>query len=255
MLFRPVWTPLRWLVVAIMATLTYLAHLSGFAFLGLSIAILWLLYFRKGSRPYPKKRCGVSSGAGACRGDSGNPMVEQRSVGRLDRVGSLTKKATALGSVFLGFRYDLDVAAVLLLATAVAIAAFRGGIGFHPGLLTLAAAFLCGSILCPSQLAPGGGDGADARFVPAGMVFLFLSCTVLCSRRAAHRRWSSLSRLCCSALEKSPELAALERCGGGSDSRPEGGQSKLEDLLHLPHAGEPSGRNAHGLTCILPHMR
>ena len=163
---------------------TYLAHLSGFAFLGLSIAILWLLDFRKVGRIRRNDVASLAVLAPAVAIQA-IPWSNSVQLGGLIEWGSLTKKATALGSVFLGFRYDLDVAAVLLLATAVAIAAFRGGIRFHPGLLTLAAAFLCGSILCPSQLAPGGGDGADARFVPAGMVFLFLSCTVSCSRRAA----------------------------------------------------------------------
>ena len=179
--FRSRWTAFRWLVVTLLATTTYIAHLSGFVFLGFAIGLCLLLEFRE------KRRIRAIDFAGVCTLLPAvliqlYPWANKVRIGAQIEWGAPAKKALGLGSVLLGFSYDLDVLAVMLLGVAFGIAAWKGKVRMERTTLWLGVMFLVLSFLCPTQLTAGGGSGADGRFVPPAAVFLFLSFTCVCPR-------------------------------------------------------------------------
>jgi len=84
-----------------------------------------------------------------------------------------------LVSVFLGYHYALSAVTVVLLVAAFAVAAIKGKWRMERTFLALGLVFLAASFICPSESTGGGWSGADARFVPPAIVFLFLSFTMI----------------------------------------------------------------------------
>ena len=181
--FRRGWTVFRWLIVAVLATATYIAHLSGFVFLGLAMGLWRLLEFREKQRVRTVDLVGFCILLPAVLIQL-YPWANKVQIGAQILWGSPVKKTVGLASVFLGFRYDLDVLATALLAVAFAIAAWKGKARMERHLLWLGVAFLILSFACPTQLTAGGGSAADARFVPPALVFLCLSFGAKCPRSA-----------------------------------------------------------------------
>jgi hypothetical protein len=179
------WTVSGWLMITCLATLVYLSHLSGFVFLGASVGICVLVEVLR-RRPFRIRAADVFAFSiflpavaiqlypWANRLKTDSPVVW----------GNLSEKLLGLGAVFLGFRYDVDAFAVLLLAAAAGVALIKGKVRFEPLLFSLACFFFAASFICPNEL--GGSSGVDNRFSPAAFVFLFLSFRATLPKKTAY---------------------------------------------------------------------
>jgi hypothetical protein len=177
--FRKRWSVLRWLAVTALATATYIAHLSGFVFLGLAMGIFRLLEFRENRRIRIADFAGFSVLLPAMLIQL-YPWRNRLLIGKEVVWGGLMEKFIGLGSVFLGFRYDLNVLTMVLLGVAFAVVAAKGKVHLEPRLLWLCVTFLVFYLVCPLELA--GASAVDARFVPPAVVFLLLSFDAICPR-------------------------------------------------------------------------
>ena len=173
------WTVTSWLAATILATATYLAHLSGFVFLGLALAVCW-------ATEWIQKRDGIR--VALVDFSVLLPAVAIQLYPWSNKVqagdvvwGTISKRLLGLVSVFLAYNDALSLCTMGLLLLSLILIWWKGQIALQRLLLSIGAAFLIASFLCPYQLTAGGGEGAGARFVPPGIVFLFLSITV--SRR------------------------------------------------------------------------
>jgi len=172
--FQTAWTPLRVLTLAALATITYLSHLSGFAFLALGIAgyISSRVLLRRTLDSWALVGFLPLTPAVVLQL---YPWSNKVHLGASLGWSSLTKKAIILGSAFLSYRYWVSLVVVAAWGVGALILLRYANFKLHPLLGWVGAAFLAAGIVCPSQLTAGGGDGADARFIPPAMVFLLLA--------------------------------------------------------------------------------
>ncbi len=168
------WTLSGWVLVASLATCTYISHLSGFVFLVVAMSIHWLLDRRQ--RPwFSSTDFATFSVLVPAIIIQLYPWTNRVHIGGQLEWGTLGKKALGLGSIFLGFRYDLDILALAMLAAAFGLSLLKCNPRFNRFLLVMGLAFLAASIICPTQLTAGAGAGADGRFAPPALIFLLLS--------------------------------------------------------------------------------
>jgi len=175
---RPKWTAASWLAVAALATATYIAHLSGFVFLGLAMGVCWLLSLPQSRRIRISDLLDFSVLLPALLIQAYPWANRVRIAGNIDW-GSFFKKVLGVGSVFIGFHYVLSVCTIVLFVAAFAIAAARGKPRIERLFFWLGAAFAVAAIACPSRLTAGGGAEADTRFFPPAFVFFVLSFTAV----------------------------------------------------------------------------
>ena len=208
-------TVFRWVAVTILATFTYLAHLSGFVFLGFAMGVMTVFEFRTcGLRNIRLIGFLVLLPSVAIQL---YPWANKVRLGGDVEWGSLTTKMLGLFSVFLGFRYDLDILALLLLATALILVAVKGKPTLEPSMLCLGVAFLVAGFVCPRQLTEGGGAGADTRFMPPGVVLLFLAFNARVSARTGR---IALSLAFAGLLLRGGEIAwALNRSSAAAEAQ------------------------------------
>jgi hypothetical protein len=176
--FRPQWTVAGWVMVTALATATYIAHLSGFVFLGLAMGVFFLLDLQKNRRIRVAEIAGFSVLLPAVAIQL-YPWAHKVTMSGQIGWGTPGKKMLGLVSVFLGYHYALSAVTVVLLAAAFAVAAIKGRWRMERTFLALGLVFLVSSFICPSESSGGGWSGADARFVPPAIVFLFLSFMVI----------------------------------------------------------------------------
>jgi len=181
---RRKWSLTGWLTTTVLATMTYLAHLSGFVFLGFAMGICTIFEISR-QKPLRVRSAHFVSFSVLI------PAVIIQLYPWANRLhtdapihwGTWKGKILALASTFVGFRYDIDVAAMVLFAVALAVLAVKGKVRFDSLLLWLGMAFLAAVFICPTEL--GGNSGADHRFPPPAIVFLLLSSMATAPRKMA----------------------------------------------------------------------
>ena len=173
---RRKWTAASWLAVTVLATATYIAHLSGFVFLVLAMGVCWLLDLSLSRRIRLADLLGFSVLLPALLIQAYPWANRVRLTGSMGW-GTVLKKLLGLASVFLGFHYVLSACTIVVFVAAFAIAAARGEPRIERLFLWLGAAFTAAGLVCPSRVTAGGGAEADTRFFHPAFVFFALSFT------------------------------------------------------------------------------
>ena len=164
----------RLAALAILSVATYLAHLGGYAFLGLSAAFLVVLDFSRKRRWDRSAVAGIVAMLGPvflfafAHGPYGNVATPEWA--------PVTLKAQHLLIHVMGFNgvVDASFAAVLLVAAVIVLS--KGQIRFHPELGPLAAFFGVLFLVFPYFI--GDGPDADTRVFVATFVLALLCCRI-----------------------------------------------------------------------------
>ena len=182
--FQTQWTVLRFLAVCMLSTATYIAHLSGFVFLGLAIACGFAI------RWVNTRRLQWTAVTGFLVLVPGvllqlYPWQNKVRLGTSVVWSTVAQKAISLGSVFIGYRYRIDLLAFIPLVIGLVIVVRCGKWKINPVLFTIGTLFLVAALAFPKQLTAGGGSAADARFVPPACALLLLSFAVSLKSKVA----------------------------------------------------------------------
>ncbi len=172
--WRRQWTVWRWSATAAVACAVYLAHLGGFLFLGLSIAVLSLLELRtKSLREAAKQwlRDAVPFLPAVV-------LFFQRTTAVSDELGwsSLQLKAVHAFIAFIAYDRRVDAVVLVTLAIAALVLFLKGRVTFQPQASVLAAVFWVCFAVFPGDMM--SGNDADTRCVVPAMVFSLLAVQV-----------------------------------------------------------------------------
>lgn len=180
--FRKQWTPLRWIVILLLAPVVYLVHLSAYAFLGVASVIAVAVEMRR-ERRLDLKRHAVSMLPLL------PPLILYRlfmsGTGRLGEVVWATAKDKVI-AVFPFFIHvvPIDAAMLLLLGLAIGLTLYyRRALRIDTLYITSAIAFGVLFLVCPRILYTS--SGSDVRFVLPTWIFLLLAIDWQASRLVA----------------------------------------------------------------------
>ena len=174
MKWRTHWNPWRLAAIAFLSLATYIAHLGGYAFLGLSAAFLILvdcLRTRRLNLPWLAGLAAMSPPVLLYLFAHG-PHANATTIEWV----SLSIKMRHAVIHLLGYNGIVDGSVAAALAVAALIAIRRGKVRIHPELGPLAALFWLLFAIFPYYI--GGGPDADTRFVVGAGVLTLLALRV-----------------------------------------------------------------------------